>query len=355
MPRTLLKIIAVAVILCLAGPSAFNRAALATDCPSGAPISKQQQRLLQQLPLELQTILKAVQKNRKSACSIPTALSPLAIVDPLPINTPSPSRDQEAVADEVVALVTGENTDIAALARANNLTVRSSSRSALLGGTIVRFGINDGRSPSIVTSTLQANRGIDLPAPNHIYQLQGNIYDEARYAPRKIGLDSNASVLAGKGVLIGVIDTAIDPEHPDLKDAIAGQFDALPDQPISNRSHGTAVAGLIAGRSMIKGVAPKARLLVARAFDDGGSFDNKKASATSFQLLTALDWMVTKGARIINMSFSGPRNALMTKALANAARKNILLIAAAGNNGPQAPASYPACRAISTGGDGHRY
>ena len=114
----------------------------------------------------------------------------------------------------------------------------------------------------------------------------------------------------------------------------------------NNNRHGTAVAGLIAGRSMIRGVAPQAKLLIARAFDEpakNASADKQtKASATTYQLLSALDWTVQKGARIINMSFTGPRNNLMSKALATAAQKNILLIAAAGNNGPQAPAAYPA-------------
>lgn len=318
-------------------------AAAAAGCGTSGSISPKQRQALKHLPPDLQTILKAVQRHKKASCQAPALTPmPIAAIDPfsIPLNSITPAPAPQ-VPDEVLAVITGDGSNIEAIARANGLVVRSRQRSALLGGFIVRFGIPDGRSTTAVTSSLQANNQVITPGPNHIYQLQGNTFDDSRFAPEKIGLTNNSTHLTGKDILIGIIDTAIDANHPDLKGAILDSFNALPDQKVLNKRHGTSVAGLIVGRSMIKGVAPQAKLLVARAFDDNTS-GNAKASATSYQLLSALDWTVTKGAQIINMSFTGPRNVLLSKALAVAAQKNIVLIAAAGNNGPQAPAAYPA-------------
>ena len=339
-----LRLIAVALLLNLPLATPVNAA---PACPSAGTISDSQRTSLQKLPLGLQSVLKAVRAAKQTSCNAPQPVSfEAGTIDPLsppPLALPQTGTTIEnRVPDEIVTLITGDGSNIANIASSNGLEVRSSRRSDLLGGFLVRFGINDGRTPEAVTTILRNNTAIDTPGPNHLYQLQQSVYEEARFAPAKFGLPLNDFSLSGKDILIGVIDTAIDPQHPDLKGAVLDSFDALPEQPVSNRSHGTAVAGLIAGRSMIRGIAPKARLLIARAFDDGGKADNAKASATSYQLLEALDWTVTKGARIINMSFTGPRDMLMSKALRAAASKNVLLIAAAGNNGPNAPAAYPA-------------
>ena len=329
-----------------------SEATAAPACPAGGTISAHQRKSLEKLPPHLQTILQAVRRSKKALCEAPGTPPDLALlsagaVDPL---SPPPATQvalattaATAVPDEVVAMISGDGSNIDAIATANGLTVKSRRPSALLGGTLVLFSIPDGRSVDAVTTILQTNPAVATPGPNHLYEIQGSIYDEARFAPKKMGLPADNNALTGKDIIVGVIDTAIDPDHPDLKGAVIEHFDALPDQPVRNRRHGTAVAGLIAGRKLIKGIAPKARLLVARAFDDRrkGS-KNAKASATSFALLASLDWVVGKGARIINMSFTGPRNQLLSKALAATAARKVLLIAAAGNHGPQAPAAYPA-------------
>ncbi len=312
-------------------------------CSPAAPPDENLRKSLQGLPPAMKTILRAVRSKRKALCALPD--SSIA-VDPLPVSVaavpPAEPDPRDTVPDEVVALVPGNGANIDTIAGRNGLTVRARRRSALLGGFIVRFGINDGRTPAQVSRTLQADPATETVAPNHIYRLQGSVYEEARFAPKKIGMPVEGFGLSGKNVRIGIIDTAVDPDHPDLRGAIIDRFDALAGQKINNRRHGTAVAGLIAGRAMIHGVAPKAGLLIARAFDEPDKDSGHKASATSAQLLECLEWTVRKGAHIINMSFAGPRNALMTRALDTAAKKNILLIAAAGNNGPNAPAAWPA-------------
>ena len=85
------------------------------------------------------------------------------------------------------------------------------------------------------------------------------------------------------------------------------------------------------------GVAPAAQILAVRAFDPSGG----GAEGTTFNILKGLDWAASKGARVINMSFAGPADPGLTRALAAARQKGIVLIAAAGNAGPKSPPLYP--------------
>src|SRR5262249_36979935 len=65
------------------------------------------------------------------------------------------------------------------------------------------------------------------------------------------------------------------------------------------------------------------------------------AQGTTFNILKGLDWSAIKGARVINMSFAGPADPDMHRSLAGAHLNNIVLVAAAGNAGPNASPLYP--------------
>ena len=81
-------------------------------------------------------------------------------------------------------------------------------------------------------------------------------------------------------------------------------------------------------------MAPGSTIFHARAFEGGKS--------TMDIILNALDWAAGKDVRIVNMSFVGPENDLLKSACANARARGMVLVAAAGNNGPGAPYGYPA-------------
>ncbi|HEY6633710.1 MAG TPA: S8 family serine peptidase, partial [Rhizobiaceae bacterium] len=76
------------------------------------------------------------------------------------------------------------------------------------------------------------------------------------------------------------------------------------------------------------------RIYHVRAFEDG--------RATTDVILSALDWAAGQDVRIVNMSFAGPENDLLEQACDAARGRDIVLVAAAGNNGPKAPWAYPA-------------
>jgi len=102
--------------------------------------------------------------------------------------------------------------------------------------------------------------------------------------------------------------------------------------------HGTGMAGTIAARARLTGTAPAARILAIRAFASTGKTDE----STSLAVLRSIDWAVANGARVINMSFAGPQDPEQALVLAAAAKKGVVLVAAAGNAGPKSPPLYPA-------------
>jgi subtilisin family serine protease len=162
----------------------------------------------------------------------------------------------------------------------------------------------------------------------------------AQYVVNKLHLLEAHRITGGDDVLVAVIDSKIDTKHPDLTGVVAEEYDVV-GSPAVAHSHGTAMAGAIAARSKLVGVAPKVKLLAVRAFSGSG----ESAESTTFNILKSVDWAARKNARIINMSFAGPPDDLLREMLAKANARGIVLIAAVGNAGPRSPPLYPAADA----------
>jgi subtilisin family serine protease len=116
-------------------------------------------------------------------------------------------------------------------------------------------------------------------------------------------------------------------------------FDAVKSGKAAPEPPGTEIAGILVARAKLTGVAPEAKLLSVRAFSGGKA---KPAQSTSLQLLKGINWAFDAGARIMNMSFAGPMDPLLERIIKAAAEKGVILVAAAGNEGPKAPPVYPA-------------
>jgi subtilisin family serine protease len=134
-----------------------------------------------------------------------------------------------------------------------------------------------------------------------------------------------------------VIDSGIDVKHPELAGSIAASFDALGSKE-GPHVHGTGIAGAIVAHARLMGSAPAAKILAIRAF---GVAQNGAESST-FVILKGLDYAASHGAQIINMSFAGPKDALIERGIAAVAAKGIVMVAAAGNAGAKSPPLYPA-------------
>lgn len=144
---------------------------------------------------------------------------------------------------------------------------------------------------------------------------------------------------------IGLIDTAVNPEHEALKDAKIDIIRLSDTQlPQSGTQHGTAVAALLVGaeNSRAPGLLPQAELVAVDVFH-GTTSDSSRA--TTYDLVRAIDLLADKKIPLINMSLSGPDNRLLKKAVEAAMQRRIVLVAAAGNEGPHAKPVYPAAYA----------
>jgi hypothetical protein len=251
-----------------------------------------------------------------------------------------PAGERRYIPDEVVVELRNISPDaITALGRRLRLTQLERQSIQLTNSTFVRWRIPDGRTVPAVIRALEAEAQVAFAQPNYLFALQDDVAKpndaSLQYAVAKLHLPQALEIAKGDHVLVAVVDSGVDLSHPELAGAIADSFDA--DGPGQPHAHGTAIAGLIVAHSRLQGVAPSAKILAVRAF--GGSEGN------TFSIIKGLDWAVAKGARIINMSFAGPADPAIERCLETATKKDIVLVAAAGNAGPKSPPLYPAAHA----------
>jgi hypothetical protein len=261
-------------------------------------------------------------------------------------NVAQTTLNLSAVTGELVAEMDGALTDAQAdaWARRHGLVRRESQNFPIVGATIGLFRITDRRSFERVSRELatDAAAGVRSVQPNFRYFLQDQKValtegDPAQYALLKLRLPLAHTLAHGANVTIAVIDSGVDLKHPELANAIASSFDALGSKE-GPHLHGTAIAGAIVAHARLMGAAPEARILAIRAFGAAPT----GAESTSFVVLKALDYAAAHGAQIVNMSFAGPKDALIERGIAAAAAKGIVMVAASGNAGPKSPPLYPA-------------
>ena len=259
-----------------------------------------------------------------------------------------PAGEQRFVSNEVLVEFRPRVSPqtIARFARVFNLTPLESRSFALLGGaTFYRWRIAAGSSVRGMVATLQNQVIVASAQPNYLYALQDDVSrtvpgpagDDAQYALRTLHIDQAQQMATGKDVTVAVIDSEIEASHPDLAGSVKKKFDALGGAGVP-QSHGTAMAGAIAAHGKLLGIAPGTTVIAARAFDDSRG----EAKGTSFAIYKGLQWASDNGARVVNMSFVGPFDPDLRQMLAAAAGKDIVLIAAGGNGGPQSGPQYPA-------------
>ena len=250
-----------------------------------------------------------------------------------------PASERRLVPDEVVVELAGAATQqqLDAVQTRHQLTLLESQTSQLAGTTLSRWRIPDRRTIAAVVQALEADAAVASAQPNYLYAVQqiamaaGN--NPAQYEIAKLRLREAHALAKGNGILVAVVDSGVDAAHPELAGSIAGVFDAI-NLPGPLYKHGTSIAGLIAAHGTLLGSAPAARILAVKVFGPTGN-------GSTFDVLKGLDYAAANGARIINMSFTGPPDPITLRSLQLAYKRGIILIAAAGNAGPKSPLLYP--------------
>ena len=225
-----------------------------------------------------------------------------------------------------------------------------------------RYSINE------IIEVLNENPLVEYAEPNYILYLASipnDPYFKYQWALRNIGQEiappefnlyhgnPNSDIKAWKAwdiekgneyIIIGVVDTGVALNHPDLKNNIisSGRDFANNDfYAMDDHGHGTHVAGIISASSNngtgVTGVCWKCKILPVKVF-------NENAIGLTSWVANGIIWAADHGARVINLSLGGPDvvpNRTLKEAIKYAFNKNVVLVAAAGNDGKEG-VWYPA-------------
>ena len=141
----------------------------------------------------------------------------------------------------------------------------------------------------------------------------------------------------GTGVTVAVVDSWVDPTHPDFAGRLLPAVDCVgtclvTDVPPDDCEHGTHVAGTVASETY--GVAPGASVLPIRVLRYDASSDD--CSGSSDAVARAIRYATVNGADVINLSVGGfvpglSQSAAVTSAIADAAAADVVVVVAAGN------------------------
>ncbi|MEG3437628.1 S8 family peptidase [Pannus brasiliensis CCIBt3594] len=173
----------------------------------------------------------------------------------------------------------------------------------------------------------------------------------------------------GQGIVVAVIDTGVDRNHPDLSgniwknpgeipgdgrdndgngyvdDVYGWNFASGNNNTLDGNGHGTHVAGTIAGLNNgvgVTGIAYNSRIMPVKALSDSGS-------GSLSAIAKGIRYAVDNGARVINMSLGGGSTSReMQSALEYASSRGAIVVMAAGNEGAASP-SYPGSSAKNWG------
>ena len=246
------------------------------------------------------------------------------------------------------------------MAREFKLNPVSENRLPNLGGVIATFKLASQREAERVKGVLAARyptwhidfqtrymphqsvQNVSSTAPNPAPSPRPRLFTSAKIDYPMPAPD------AGIGIRVGLVDTSVESSYVLKNAAMVRRSFLNPGEISAPSSHGNALAALIAGRddaSNFIGISPGVSLHVASIMRIqgglGGGIGSNGASNTA-TLVRALDWLLGERVQIINLSLGGAGDRIMEEAISKVLRSRVIIIAAAGNQGEDAPPSYPA-------------
>ncbi|WP_462410865.1 S8 family peptidase [Neobacillus sp. Marseille-QA0830] len=204
---------------------------------------------------------------------------------------------------------------------------------------------SNSQSPEKLMDYFNQMETVEFTEPHYIYMqndVNDTYYSGYQWNLPAIGTEDGWNITRGsKDVKIAVIDTGVDLDHPDLAGRLLPGYNTVDDNdnPDDDNGHGTHVAGIIAsltnngeGVAGITWYNPIIPVKVMNSDGSGGSFD----------VAEGIRWAVDHGANVINLSLGNYQSSsLLENAISYAQSKDVVVIAAAGNDNTSQP-SYPA-------------
>ncbi len=180
---------------------------------------------------------------------------------------------------------------------------------------------------------------LGMVVPASVLAQDGDPLRPQQWGHVQLQLDNAYDTSTGEGVVIAILDSGIDLDHPDLVNKLVPGWDFIEndDQPQDENGHGTHVAGIAAATTNngigIAGAAPDAKIMPVRVMNALGVGDHEV-------IAQAITWAADNGADIINLSLGGNTDLLsriyksgpMNLSIIDAHEKGVLVVAAAGND-----------------------
>lgn len=173
-----------------------------------------------------------------------------------------------------------------------------------------------------VIARLSNDARVESVQPMQTFEVESS-YDDP-YVAMQHGMEATRvwdthAWVAGRGITVAVVDTAVDPEHPDLAPNIVLRKDFVTEEAPHGgfaELHGTAVAGVIASAANngigTVGVAPRAWILALRACWEPRA-DGFSGTCNTFTLAKALAFVVERRPEVLNLSVAGPPDPLLER------------------------------------------
>lgn len=210
---------------------------------------------------------------------------------------------------------------------------------------LIKVKLEPGVDLQDAISEYNSSSSVEYVQPNYIYHALMTPNDTQywrQWNMPKISAEQAWDITAGDpGVCVAVIDTGVDLNHPDLTGNLVEGHNfingLLPPQ--DDHGHGTHCAGIIAAVTDnnlgVAGLAYYCKIMPIKVLDAGGS-------GSDYDVALGIVWAADHGARVISMSLGGSDySSAMAAAVNYAYGKNVVIVAAAGNDGlPNI--SYPA-------------
>ena len=191
-----------------------------------------------------------------------------------------------------------------------------------------------GQNESETLSKLRQNKSVQWVQPSNEFELFASSLSKARaveqsYSESEISLPDSVN---GEGVVIAIIDSAVDENHQDLIGTIrkSDDFVVAGEDNVGGEAHGTAIAGVMStqpgSKLGVEGVSPAAKLELYRACWE--SSDNQNTNCNTLSLARALDSVIRSDADILNLSLSGPKDFLLDQLIARIVGEGKMVVAA---------------------------